>query len=95
MVNVLLCVLLKLVLLQSSNYNFIFMDKKVFDKAVSLNSKKRCVEELLGRFENQDSTGVSVTVVFTNDSCMKPVSDEFRECLKCLLADYEREIEEL
>ena len=53
------------------------MDKKVFDKAVSLNSKKRCVEGLLGRFENQDSTGGGVTVVFTNDSCMKTVSDEF------------------
>jgi RNase P protein component len=71
------------------------MDKKVFDKAVSLNSKKRCVEELLGRFENQDRTGCDVTVVFTNDRSMKPITDEFRECLKCLLADYEREIEEL
>ena len=71
------------------------MDKKVFEKAVSLNSKKRCVEELLGRFESQDRTGGEVTVVFTNDKCMKPIADEFREGLKCLLADYEREIEEL
>lgn len=71
------------------------MDKKVFDKAISLNSKKRCVEELLGRFENQDHTGEMVTVVFTNDRSMKPITDEFRECLRCLLADYEREIEEL
>lgn len=71
------------------------MDKKVFDKAVSLNSKKRCVEELLGRFENQDRTGGEVTVVFTNDRYMKPIADEFREGLRCLLADYEREIEEL
>lgn len=71
------------------------MDKKVFEKAVSLNSKKRCAEELLGRFESQDRTGGEVTVVFTNDRCMKPIADEFREGLKCLLADYEREIEEL
>ena len=71
------------------------MDKKVFEKAVGLNSKKRCVEELLGRFESQDRTGGEVTVVFTNDRCMKPITDEFREGLKCLLADYEREIEEL
>lgn len=71
------------------------MDKKVFDKAVSLNSKKRCIEELLGRFESQDRTGSEVTVVFTNDRCMKPIVDEFREGLKCLLAEYEREIEEL
>lgn len=71
------------------------MDKKVFEKAISLNSKKRCVEQLLGRFESQDRTGGDVTVVFTNDRCMKPITDEFRECLRCLLADYEREIEEL
>ena len=71
------------------------MDKNVFDKAISLNSKKRCIEQLLGRFESQDRTGGDVTVVFTNDSCMKPIVDEFREGLKCLLADYEREIEEL
>jgi hypothetical protein len=71
------------------------MDKKVFKKAISLNSKKECVEELLGRFESQDHTGGNVTVVFTNDSCMKPIADEFREGLKCLLADYEREIENL
>ena len=71
------------------------MDKKVFEKAISLNSKKRCVEELLGRFESQDRTGGDVTVVFTNDRCMKPIVDEFREGLRCLLADYEREIEEL
>ena len=71
------------------------MDKNVFEKAVSLNSKKRCVEELLGRFESKDRTGGEVTAVFTNDSCMKPITDEFREVLKCLLADYEREIEEL
>ena len=71
------------------------MDKKVFEKVIRLNSKKRCVEELLGRFEIQDRTGGEVTVVFTNDRCMKPIVDEFREGLKCLLADYEREIEEL
>lgn len=71
------------------------MDKKVFEKVISLNSKKRCVEELLGRFDSQDKTGAEVTVVFTNDRCMKPIADEFREGLKCLLADYEREIEEL
>ena len=71
------------------------MDKNVFDKAVSLNFKKRCVEELLGRFESQERTGGEVTVVFTNDRCMKPIVDEFREGLRCLLADYEREIEEL
>lgn len=71
------------------------MDKKVFEKAISLNSKKRCVEELLGRFESQDRTGGEFTVVFTNDRCMKPIAEEFREGLKCLLADYEREIEEL
>jgi len=71
------------------------MDKKVFEKAISLNSKKKCVEELLGRLENQDRTGGEVTVVFTNDRCMKPIADEFRECLKCLLADYERKITEL
>jgi hypothetical protein len=71
------------------------MDRKVFEKAISLNSKKRCVEELLGRFESQARTGCDVTVVFTNNSCMKPIVDEFCECLKCLLADYEREIEEL
>jgi hypothetical protein len=71
------------------------MDRKVFEKAISLNSKKRCIEELLGRFESQDRTGGNVTVVFTNDSCMKPIVDEFRECLKCLLSDYNREIEEL
>lgn len=71
------------------------MDKKVFDKDVSLNSKKMCVEELLGRFESQDRTGSEVTVVFTNDHCMKPVVDEFRERLRCLFADYEREIGEL
>jgi len=71
------------------------MDKSLFDKVISLNSKKECVEELLGRFESQDQAGGNVTVVFTNDSCMKPIADEFREGLKCLLADYEREIEEL
>lgn len=74
---------------------YIFMEIKVFDKVISINSKKRCVEELLGRFESQDRTGGDVTVVFTNDRCMKPIVDEFRECLKCLLADYEREIAEL
>jgi hypothetical protein len=71
------------------------MDKSLFDKVISLNSKKRCVEELLGRFESQDRTGGEVTVVFTNDRCTKPITDEFRECLKCLLSDYNREIEEL
>ena len=71
------------------------MDRKVFEKAISLNSKKKCIEELLGCFETQDRTGRDVTVVFTNDSSMKPIIDEFREGLKCLLADYEREIEEL
>lgn len=71
------------------------MDKKVFEKVISLNSKKECVEELLDRFCSQDRTGGNVTVVFTNDRCMKPIADEFRESLKCLLADYEREIEEL
>ena len=71
------------------------MDKKVFEKAVSLNEKIRCIEALLGRFETQDRTGIDVTVVFTNDRCMKPIIDEFREGLRCLLADYEREIEEL
>lgn len=71
------------------------MDKKVFKKAVELNSKVRNIEELLGRFEAQDSTGCNVTVVFTNDRYMKPIADEFREGLKCLLSDYEREIEEL
>jgi len=71
------------------------MDKKVFEKAISLNSKKKSVEELLGRFESQDRTGNDVTVVFTNDRCMKPIANEFREVLRCLLADYEREIEEL
>lgn len=71
------------------------MDKKVFDKAISLNSKKKCVENLLGRFETQDRIGGDVTVVFTNDSSTKRIVDEFRECLRCLLADYEREIEEL
>jgi hypothetical protein len=71
------------------------MDKNVFDKAISLNSKMKCVEELLGRFESQDRTGRDVTVVFTNDRSMKPIVDVFREGLRCLLADYEREIEEL
>lgn len=71
------------------------MDKSVLEKAISLNSKKRCVEELLSRFEKMDKTGCIVEVVFTDDKCMKPIVDEFRECLKCLLADYEREIEEL
>jgi hypothetical protein len=71
------------------------MDKKVFKKAVDLNEKIRCIEALLGRFETQDRTGIDVTVVFTNDRCMKPIVDEFREGLRCLLADYEREIEEL
>ena len=71
------------------------MDKKVFENVISLNSKKECVEELLDRFYSQDRTGGNVTVVFTNDRCMKPIVDEFREGLKCLLADYEREIEEL
>ena len=71
------------------------MDRKVFEKAISLNSKKRCVEQLLGRFESQDRAGGEITVVFTNDRCMKPITDEFREGLKCLLADYEREIDEL
>lgn len=71
------------------------MDKNVFDKAISLNSKKRCVEELLGRFESQDRTGGDVTVVFTNGRSMKPIVDKFRECLRSLLVDYEREIEEL
>lgn len=71
------------------------MDKKIFEKAISLNSKKKSVEELLGRFESQDRIGGDVTVVFTNDRCTKPIVDEFREVLRCLLADYEREIEEL
>ena len=71
------------------------MNKKVFEKAISLNSKKRCVEELLSRLETQKSEGGTVTVVLTNDRYMKPIADEFRECLRCLLADYEREIEEL
>ena len=71
------------------------MNKEVFKKAVDLNSKKRCVEELLGRFESQDRTGGDVTVVFTNDRSMNPITDEFREILRCLLRDYEREIEEL
>ena len=71
------------------------MDKKVFKKAVELNSKVCNIEELLGRFKDQDLTGCNVTVVFTNDRCMKPIVDEFREGLRCLLADYEREIEEL
>lgn len=71
------------------------MDRKVFEKAVSLNEKIHCIEGLLGDFATQDRTGGDVTVVFTNDRCMKPIVDEFREGLKCLLADYEREIEEL
>ena len=71
------------------------MDKKVFEKAISLNEKIRCIEGLLDGFETQDRTGRDITVVFTNDRCMKPIVDEFREGLKCLLADYEREIEEL
>jgi len=71
------------------------MDRKVFEKVISLNSKKKCIEELLGSFESQDRTGCEVTIVFTNDRCMKPIADEFREGLKRLLADYEREIEEL
>lgn len=71
------------------------MDKKVFEKAISLNSKMECIDDLLGRFEVQDRTGGDVTVVFTDDRCMKPIVDEFREGLRCLLADYEREIEEL
>ena len=71
------------------------MDKKVFEKVVSLNSKKSLVEELLGRFDSRDKTGAEFTVVFTNDRCMKPIADEFREGLKRLLSDYEREIEEL
>ena len=71
------------------------MDRKIFEKVVSLNEKIRCVEGLLDDFKTQDSTGRNVTVVFTNDSSMKPIADEFRECLKCLLADYEHEIGEL
>ena len=71
------------------------MDKKVFEKAVSLNKKIRCIEGLLDDFETQDRTGGDVTVVFTNDRCMKPIVDEFREGLRCLLADYEREIDGL
>lgn len=71
------------------------MDKKVFKKAISLNSKMECIDDLLCRFEVQDRTGGDVTVVFTNDRSMKPIVDEFREGLRCLLADYEREIEEL
>ena len=71
------------------------MDKKVFKKAISLNSKMECIDDLLCRFEVQDRTGSDVTVVFTNDRSMKPIVDEFREGLRCLLADYEREIEEL
>lgn len=71
------------------------MDKKVFEKAISLNSKMECIDDLLCRFEVQDRIGGDVTVVFTNDRCMKPIVDEFREGLRCLLADYEREIEEL
>ena len=55
----------------------------------------KCVEELLGRFDSQDRTGSDIAVVFTNDRCTKPIVDEFRECLRCLLADYEREVEEL
>lgn len=71
------------------------MDKNVFDKAISLNSKMECIDELLCRFEAQDRTGRDVTVVFTNDRSMKPIVDEFREGLKRLLAEYEREIDEL
>lgn len=71
------------------------MDKNIFDNAISLNSKKKCIEELLGRFERQARTGGEVTIVFTNDRCMKPIVDEIRECLMRLLAYYEREIEEL
>lgn len=71
------------------------MDKNVFDKAISLNSKMECIYDLLYRFEVQDRTGGDVTVVFTNDRSMKPIVDEFRKGLRCLLADYEREIEEL
>lgn len=71
------------------------MDKKVFDEVVSLNDKIRCIEGLLDDFAAQDRAGCDVTVVFTNDRCMKPIVDEFREGLKCLLADYKREIEEL
>lgn len=71
------------------------MDKKVFNKAVILNEKIRCIEGLLDDFETQERKGCNVTVVFTNDRYMKPIVDEFRECLKSLLADYEREIKEL
>lgn len=71
------------------------MDRKIFDKIVSLNEKISCIEGLLDDFATQDRTGGDVTVVFTNDRCMKPIVDEFREGLRCLLADYEREIEEL
>ena len=71
------------------------MDRKVFERAISLNSKKRNVEELLGRFEAMDMTGCNVTVVFTNDEFTRPIVDEFRDGLRCLLADYEREIKEL
>lgn len=67
----------------------------MFKKAISLNSKMECIDDLLGRFESQERTGGEVTVVFTNDRNMKPIVDEFREGLRCLLADYEREIEEL
>ena len=71
------------------------MNKKVFKKAVDLNEKIHCIEVLLDNFEAQDREGGNVTVVFTNDRYMKPIADEFREGLRCLLADYEREIEEL
>lgn len=71
------------------------MDRKVFDKAISLNEKISRIEGLLDDFETQDRTGRDVTVVFTNDSSMKPIVDEFRDGLRCLLAYYEREIEEL
>lgn len=71
------------------------MDKKLFKKVVSLNRKKEAIEDLLGRFETQDATGCDVTVVFTNSDSSKFISDEFRECLRYLLTECNRSINEL
>ena len=81
--------------LQRQTLIFGFMDKKLFKKVVSLNRKKEAIEDLLGRFETQDATGCDVTVVFTNSDSSKFISDEFRECLRYLLTECNRSINEL
>ena len=81
--------------LQRQTLIFGFMDKKLFKKVVSLNRKKEAIEDLLGRFETQDATGCDVTVVFTNSDSSKFISDEFRECLRYLLTECNRAINEL